>query len=159
MPEPNNHSILPRDIVNTVAFGLDARLAADTLPCADLPLSRLLLMNDARYPWCILVPRRAGIREWYELDDDDQAQLLKESIWLGRTLMQRFGGDKLNVAALGNVVPQLHLHHVVRRQGDGAWPAPVWGRGTAEPYPPKQARDHCAVLQAAVAESGFERSD
>ncbi len=115
-------------------FELHPRLAADTIQIGDWPLCRVLLMNDAHYPWVILVPRRAGIREIYELASDDQQALLQESVRLGRTLMQCFGGHKLNVAALGNVVPQLHLHHVVRRVEDAAWPAPVWGRTPAQPY-------------------------
>lgn len=115
-------------------FELHERLAADTIALGDWPLSRVLLMNDAQYPWVILVPRRAGIREIYELDPADQQALLQESVRLGREMMQLFRGHKLNVAALGNVVPQLHLHHVVRRQDDPAWPAPVWGRLPPQPY-------------------------
>lgn len=115
-------------------FELHPRLAQDCFVLADLALSRLLLMNDARYPWCILVPRAAGVREIHELGEADQMQLLRESSSLGRALMRAFAGDKLNVAALGNLVPQLHLHHIVRFRGDAAWPAPVWGRHPAQPY-------------------------
>lgn len=115
-------------------FELDARLQADTAPLGDWPLSRVLLMNDARYPWVILVPRRAGAREIYALEDADQQQLWAESAHLGHTLMALFAGDKLNVAALGNVVPQLHVHHIVRFATDDAWPAPVWGRHPPLPY-------------------------
>ena len=118
----------------TSAFTLHARLAADTVVLRQWPLCSVLLMNDSRYPWCILVPRRAGIREIYELSSDDQQQLLRESSLLGRALMQAFAGTKLNVAALGNVVSQLHVHHVVRFENDAAWPGPVWGRHPAEPY-------------------------
>lgn len=127
-----------------MSFTLDPRLAADCIVLGDAPLCRWLLMNDARYPWCILVPRRAGVREIFELEAADRAQLLDESARLGHALMQAFGGDKLNVAALGNVVAQLHIHHVVRHRGDAAWPAPVWGRGTAVAYTSarlEQARD------------------
>lgn len=116
------------------AFELHPQLARDTFVLADLALSRLLLMNDAQYPWCILVPRVGGICEIYDLDEADQAQLLRESVDIGRALMRAFGGHKLNVAALGNVVPQLHLHHIVRFHGDPAWPAPVWGRNPPRPY-------------------------
>lgn len=115
-------------------FTLDSRLAADGLTVGDTRLCRLLLMNDARYPWCILVPRRPQVREIYELPAEDRQRLLEESVVLGRAMMDVFGGDKLNVAALGNQVPQLHLHHVVRRIGDPAWPAPVWGVGRARRY-------------------------
>lgn len=119
--------------VNT-GFELHPRLAADCFVLGDLELSRLLLMNDAQYPWCILVPRRPGLREIHELDEPDQVLLLRESVLLGRALMQAFGGLKLNVAALGNVVAQLHVHHIVRFSDDPAWPAPVWGRLPARPY-------------------------
>lgn len=116
------------------AFALHPRLAADTRCLADWPLCRLLLMNDARYPWCILVPRRDGIREIHDLPPADQHRLLDESSRLGAAMMQAFGGHKLNVAALGNLVPQLHVHHIVRYDTDPAWPAPVWGRFPALPY-------------------------
>lgn len=115
-------------------FELHPRLAADCVRIGEFTLSLLLLMNDAQYPWCILVPRRPELRELYELDAADRAQLLAESCYLGERLLHGFQGDKLNVAALGNVVPQLHLHHIVRHVGDPAWPAPVWGRAPARPY-------------------------
>lgn len=97
-------------------------------------LSHLLLSNDSNYPWFILVPDRSGIREIYQLTDQDQAQLLAESSLLSAHLMSIFKGDKLNVAALGNMVPQLHVHHIVRFKTDAAWPAPIWGRIDAKPY-------------------------
>lgn len=122
-------------------FELHPQLARDTLVLADLALSRLLLMNDAQYPWCILVPRIAGASEIHELPEPDQAQLLRESVELGRAMMNAFGGDKLNVAALGNVVPQLHVHHIVRFRTDPAWPAPVWGRHPAQPYDDARRRN------------------
>lgn len=112
----------------TADFELNPRLAADSIAIGDWPLCRLLLMNDSQYPWAILVPRRAGLREAYELEAADQLQLLAESNHLGREMMRRFSGEKLNVAALGNMVPQLHLHHIVRHSADPAWPAPVWGK-------------------------------
>lgn len=117
-----------------MTFALHPRLAADTLVLGDFTLSRLLLMNDAQYPWFILVPRREDAREVYLLDERDQQQLLKESSVLSRAIMQAFKGDKLNVAALGNLVPQLHLHHVVRFATDPAWPRPVWGLHPPRPY-------------------------
>jgi diadenosine tetraphosphate (Ap4A) HIT family hydrolase len=117
-----------------MSFELHPRLAADTIVVGDAPLSRLLLMNDAQYPWFILVPRREGMREIYLLPEADQQQLWRESAALSQALMRAFDGHKLNVAALGNVVPQLHLHHVVRQPGDAAWPAPVWGRTPPKAY-------------------------
>lgn len=118
----------------TTPFVLHPRIAADTIELRQWPLCAVLLMNDARYPWCVLVPRRPDIREIYELSTADQQQLLRESSALGRALMQAFAGTKLNVAALGNVVPQLHVHHIVRFPGDAAWPGPVWGRHAPRPY-------------------------
>ncbi|HUP92922.1 MAG TPA: HIT family protein [Solimonas sp.] len=132
-------------------FELHPRLAADTLVVGDLPLCRVLLMNDKRYPWCVLVPRRPGLREIYELDEPAQRTLVAESSRLGRVLMQEFGGDKLNVAALGNLVAQLHLHHVVRRVGDDAWPAPVWGRHSPQLYEPDAAAARVERLRQLLA--------
>jgi len=115
-------------------FALDPRLAADTLSLGRFPLSLLLLMNDATYPWCVLVPRRAGVTEIFDLAPADRAQLLAESCHLGERLKATFSAHKLNVAALGNIVPQLHLHHVARFRDDPAWPQPVWGRAPRVPY-------------------------
>ncbi|MEQ1440620.1 HIT domain-containing protein [Fontimonas sp. SYSU GA230001] len=129
-------------------FELHERLAADTVFVLDWPLSRVLLMNDARYPWVILVPRRSGIREIYELNPADQHTLIRESSAVGQAMMELFGGDKLNVAALGNLVPQLHLHHVVRRQTDPAWPAPVWGRLPPQPYTARALDETLQTLRA-----------
>lgn len=131
-----------------MSFELHPRLAADTLVVGDAPLSRLLLMNDAQYPWFILVPRREGVREIYLLSEADQRQLWQESAALSRALMQAFGGHKLNVAALGNVVPQLHLHHVVRQSDDPAWPAPVWGRLPPQAYAADAAAARIERLRA-----------
>lgn len=117
-----------------INFELDERLAADTFPIADLPLSRALLMNDARYPWVILVPRHASISEVFELSADDQQQLWREATQLGDAMKTALEGDKVNIASLGNVVSQLHVHVVLRRHGDATWPAPVWGNGSPEPY-------------------------
>lgn len=113
---------------------LDPRLEEDTLPVTELPLCRVLLMNDARFAWLILVPRRNSVSEITDLQSEDQQQLWRESTQLGAALKEALGGDKLNIAALGNVVAQLHVHVVVRRHDDAAWPAPVWGHGEAEPY-------------------------
>lgn len=115
-------------------FKLHFRLAQDCIVIGDLPLCSLLLMNDARYPWFLLVPRRADCVEIYQLSTEDQYQLAKESSILGERLMMLFSGDKLNTAALGNVVSQLHVHHVVRYNTDNAWPKPIWGNGEARAY-------------------------
>ncbi|APX94485.1 histidine triad protein [Halomonas sp. 1513] len=113
---------------------LDPRLEADTYPVTELPLSRVLLMNDARFAWLVLVPRRNGACEVSDLSEADQAQLWREATRLGSELKSALGGDKLNIAALGNVVSQLHVHVIVRHRDDAAWPAPVWGHGEAQPY-------------------------
>ena len=115
-------------------FELDPRLAADTFLVDETPLSQVLLMNDARYPWLILVPRRGDIREPFELSEADQAQLWQESMRLGEAMKAHFAADKLNIAALGNQVAQLHVHHIARFHTDDAWPGPVWGVGSAVPY-------------------------
>ncbi|MGD8955916.1 MAG: HIT domain-containing protein [Chromatiaceae bacterium] len=117
------------------SFTLDPQLARDCHLIGDLPLSRVLLLNDCRYPWVVLVPRREGMREIYQLCDDDRRTLLDESCRVGALMMQAFDGEKLNIAALGNLVPQLHLHHVVRHRADPAWPGPVWGHSPAVSYP------------------------
>jgi diadenosine tetraphosphate (Ap4A) HIT family hydrolase len=130
-------------------FTLHPQLQTDGILIGDFPLSRLLLLNDARYPWFILVPRRQAITEIYELGEEEQQQLLRESSQLGRFLMDAFRGDKLNIGALGNLVPQLHLHHIVRYRSDAAWPRPVWGVGTAVPFLPEEVdvlRERCQVL-------------
>lgn len=115
-------------------FTLDSRLQQDTLPIGDFPLCRLLLMNDAHYPWFILVPRREAVSELFQLDTADQQQLWLETTRLAETLKDAFIADKMNVATLGNVVSQLHMHVIVRRHEDAAWPAPVWGKHAARAY-------------------------
>ena len=115
-------------------FELDGRLAADTFVLGSTSLSRVLLMNDARFPWLILVPERADVSEPFELSDADQAQLWQESMRLGEAMKAHFAADKLNIAALGNQVAQLHVHHIARFHTDDAWPGPVWGVGSAVPY-------------------------
>ena len=127
-------------------FELHPKLAQDTLVIGDFPLSRLLLMNDTGYPWFIMVPRRAEIREIFELGQNDQVQLLKESSQLAMVLARIFEADKVNIAALGNMVPQLHIHHIVRYRSDQAWPNPVWGLFPAQPYSPRALQETCANL-------------
>ena len=115
-------------------FQLHPTLAKDSFMVGDFPLSTCRLINDCQFPWLILVPRVAGIKEIYELSAADQAQFLRESSWLSSQLAKTFSADKMNVAALGNQVPQLHFHHIVRYQNDLAWPNPVWGVSPAVPY-------------------------
>jgi len=128
-------------------FELHAQLAADCLVVGDLPLNRVLLMNDAHYPWCILVPRRAGLVELYDLDEADGAQFLAESRLLASGMMAAFNGEKFNVGALGNVVPQLHIHHIVRRKDDAAWPRPIWGVMPTVPYASAVLEERLAILR------------
>ena len=130
-----------------MTWTLHSQLAADTLSVGDFPLSRLLLMNESRYPWCILVPRVAGVKELHRLDDGDQLQLLRESTALARAMDAAFAPHKMNVAALGNVVPQLHVHHIARFRGDPAWPAPVWGKFPPQAYEPSAATERIETLR------------
>ncbi|MCC5882682.1 MAG: HIT family protein [Halomonas sp.] len=113
---------------------LDERLARDSYPVTELPLSQLRLMDDSRFPWLILIPRREGASEVFDLDVADQRQLWHEASELGRMLKTLTRADKINVANLGNVVSQLHVHVVARLSGDAAWPGPVWGQGEPQPY-------------------------
>jgi diadenosine tetraphosphate (Ap4A) HIT family hydrolase len=131
-------------------FVLDQRLLNDTLPVGDFPLCRLLLSNDSQYPWFILVPRRADISEVFQLSEAEQAQLWKETSFLSEMLGQLFSADKMNVAALGNVVSQLHMHVIVRHRNDPAWPAPVWGKHPAVPYSEGQAASVIARLKTVM---------
>lgn len=108
-------------------FQLHPTLANDTFYVGDFPLSTCRLMNDCQFPWLILVPRVSGVKELYELSSTDQVQFLRESSWLSSQLAKTFQADKMNVAALGNQVPQLHFHHIVRYHNDAKWPHPVWG--------------------------------
>ncbi len=116
------------------AFELDARLQHDTVSIGDWPLSRVLLMNDRHYPWIILVPRRANVTEIYALSSADRTQLLMESCLLAETMAKELNAHKMNVANLGNVVAQLHVHHVARFPQDVAWPAPIWGKVPVQRY-------------------------
>ena len=108
-------------------FNLHPQLEKDCEIIGDYPLCRLLLLNDRQYPWVILVPRREDITESFQLNIQDQLQLQKESTNVLAMLAKHFNADKMNVAALGNVVPQLHIHHIARFKNDPAWPKPVWG--------------------------------
>lgn len=130
-------------------FNLHPQLAKDTFLVGEFPLSTCRLMNDCQFPWLILIPRVPGIKELYELSASDQAQFLRESSWLSSQLAKTFQADKMNIAALGNQVPQLHFHHIVRYQNDIAWPNPVWGN-PAIPYTPEVLRHMQQTLMMAL---------
>ncbi len=131
-------------------FALHERLAADTVRVADWALSRVLLMNDARFAWLILVPRRAGLCELHDLNHAEGLVLMEELKRASAGLKALTGAAKINVGALGNLVPQLHLHVVARDPSDPAWPGPVWGAGTAVPYIPEALQGLLARLAAGL---------
>ena len=131
-------------------FTLHERLAADTVMVTRLELSRVLLLTDARWPWLILVPERPDIREIHELEPADRVLLVEEIARAGRVLEQLHAPDKINVGALGNLVPQLHVHVIARRIGDPAWPGPVWGHGMPVPYGEGELAAALDALRAAL---------
>ena len=129
-------------------FELHPRLAADTVFVTDWALSRVLLMNDARFPWLILIPRRPNLVELHDLSAEDRTFLIEELALAGERLNALTGAAKINIGALGNIVPQFHVHMVARKPGDAAWPGPVWGHGKPVPYEPA-ARDELVDFIAA----------
>jgi diadenosine tetraphosphate (Ap4A) HIT family hydrolase len=135
---------------NDVAFILDARLDADTQHVGDLPFARVLLMNDARFPWLILVPRIASLRELIDLSQSDQQRLLDDINCAANALRTLENPDKLNIAMLGNVVPQLHVHVIARFANDAAWPKPVWGIGDRIPYAKHELRRYVDEIAVAL---------
>jgi diadenosine tetraphosphate (Ap4A) HIT family hydrolase len=116
------------------SFALDPRLAADTIALGDTPLSRVLLMNDTRFPWLILVPRRADLAEIIDLAPSERTALMEEVAFVSTALLKRPDVEKINIGALGNIVRQLHIHIVGRSSIDAAWPGPVWGFGARQLY-------------------------
>ena len=120
----------------SASWSLHPQLERDTVPIGDLALCRALLIDDANYPWMLLVPRRPGIVEIVDLPESEQAQLMAEIAQASRAIQSATGCEKINVAALGNVVPQLHVHVIARIRGDAAWPKPIWGAVPAIPYKP-----------------------
>ena len=132
------------------AWHLHPQLAEDTHPVAHWTLSELRLMDDENHPWLILVPRIDGAVELVDLSEAQQAQLMAEVTIASRALQLAFKPHKLNVAALGNVVPQLHVHVIARFEDDIAWPRPVWGMATAQPYSPEALVQRIERLQAAL---------
>jgi diadenosine tetraphosphate (Ap4A) HIT family hydrolase len=131
-------------------WSLHPQLERDTEAVGDLPLSRLLVNNDANYPWLLLVPRRSGACEIIDLDEKDQSQLMIEIAHTSRALKDVTACHKLNVAAIGNVVPQLHIHIVARERNDPAWPKPVWGTVPARAYDPVERERLIAALRRKV---------
>ena len=132
-------------------FEMDKRLVGDTVELGDFALSRVLLMNDSRYPWLILVPRVVDASEVFDLQLEQQQELWQETQIVAHALKHAFAADKINIATLGNVVSQLHMHIVVRMQNDEAWPAPIWGLGVPQPYSESALIEMRTRLQAALA--------
>lgn len=124
--------------ITTLMIKLHPQLEKDCFVLGEFRLCTLLLLNDANYPWFILLPNREYIKEIHQLSESDQQQLLAESMFFSQCLEQVFQPDKINIAALGNVVPQLHIHHIARFTGDACWPAPVWGAVPAIAYDEQQ---------------------
>jgi diadenosine tetraphosphate (Ap4A) HIT family hydrolase len=131
----------------TTTFELHPRLKQDCISIGRFDLCLLLMMNDSQFPWFILVPEKAGIKEIYQLAKPDQHTLLDESSYLAENLAAYYNADKMNIAAIGNLVPQLHIHHIVRYQSDKAWPDPVWGKLAAIPYTPQQIADNVTRIK------------
>jgi len=131
-------------------FELDERLANDTARVGALPVALVLLMKDARYPWAILVPRRVGLADFHDLTPADRRELMDEAARVCVALQKLTSATKMNVAALGNIVRQLHIHVVARFENDDAWPRPVWGLGTPVPYADGEAEACAAALKEAL---------
>ena len=131
-------------------FELHPRLKADTWHVASLELSELLMMNDGQYPWFILVPRQTYASEIFQLSSEHRHQLFNESCLLAQLLQDHFKPDKLNIATIGNLVPQLHMHHVCRYSIDPVWPAPVWGKLPPQPFSSEIALNRIQQIQKAL---------
>ncbi|CCE01617.1 HIT family protein [Bradyrhizobium sp. STM 3809] len=132
------------------AWSLHPQLAKDTINIGDLPLSRVLVIKDANYPWLLLVPRREGAVEIIDLDEVAQAQLMTEITRVSRAVKEITKCDKLNVAALGNMVPQLHVHIIARRTTDVAWPRPVWGVASPVPHDPQEVESFISAIRRKI---------
>lgn len=137
-------------------FQLHPRLADDSIVIGKFDLSLLLLSKDANYPWCILVPEREDVFEIHHLSEDEQVQLIRESCRLAEVMTSIFDAHKMNVAALGNVVRQLHVHHIARFPEDAAWPSPVWGKVPAKDYSVAELSERTKRLQNALVGEGFK---
>lgn len=135
-----------------MSFVLDPRLREDTAPIGRLPLTRARLHRDARYPWVVLVPARPSLRELFDLSPADRHALTDETAAVAELLSRTLGAHKINVGALGNLVPQLHVHVIARFEGDDAWPGPVWGAHPPLAYTPELLGERIALLAAAFAD-------
>lgn len=133
-------------------FSLHPKLDADTFPVGELDLCTVRLMNDSRWPWVILVPRQPDLRELHDLGPIDQIQLMGEIAHVSQSMQEVWAADKTNIAALGNAVPQLHIHVIMRWEGDEGWPGPVWGVGTAVPYGDAESAETLAMLSGCLPE-------
>jgi diadenosine tetraphosphate (Ap4A) HIT family hydrolase len=136
-----------------MSFTLHPRLQHDCISVGRFELCRLLMMNDSLYPWFILVPEKADVSEIYQLDQAERGLFIEESCFLAENLAALYQADKMNVAAIGNMVPQLHLHHIVRYRTDKAWPGPVWGKFDAVPLTEQQISRHLSCLKDRLGES------
>ena len=132
------------------AWSLNSQLKKDTIDIGDLPLSKVLVIKDANYPWLLLVPRRPDIVEIIDLEEVEQAQLMTEVSRVARTLKDVTKCDKLNIAALGNMVPQLHVHVIARRNSDAAWPRPVWGVVPPLPHDAEEVQNFISALRRKI---------
>lgn len=137
-------------------FELHPRLAQDSIIIGRFPLSLLLLSKNANYPWCILVPEREDVFEIHHLSEDEQIQLIRESCQLAEVMTSLFDAHKMNVAALGNIVRQLHIHHIVRFPDDPAWPQPIWGKVPSLDYSSAQLKERIKSLQSALVGDDFK---
>jgi len=133
-------------------FQLHPRLQQDCITIGRFELCRLLMMNDSQYPWFILVPEISNLTELYQLDKTQREMLMEESCYLAGNLAELFQADKMNIANIGNMVAQLHIHHIVRYQTDSAWPAPVWGKFAAVPYTETQIIERVGQVTARLSE-------
>jgi diadenosine tetraphosphate (Ap4A) HIT family hydrolase len=133
------------------AWSLHPELENNSVLVGDLALSRVIVANDVTYPWAVLVPRREGVVEIIDLDETDRIRLMAEIAQVSAVLKELTKCDKLNVAALGNIVSQLHVHVVARRTDDAAWPGPVWGAVPPEPYEAAELEPFVAALRRALA--------
>lgn len=140
-------------------FKLDSRLEESTVVVGHFTLGIVLLSKDANYPWCILVPKRAMVQELHHLADEDRQQYAKESGYLSEVMSSLFSADKINMAALGNIVPQLHIHHIARYKDDAAWPKPVWGVVPAKDYDADELESRISRLRSALSCDFFTATD
>jgi len=147
--ECGNHGS-PREPMSESSWSLHPQLAKDTIDIGDLPLSRVLVIKDANYPWLLLVPRREGAVEIIDLDEVAQAQLMTEIARVSRAVKDITKCDKLNVAALGNMVPQLHVHVIARRTSDVAWPRPVWGAAPPLAHDAEEVQNFISAIRRKI---------